>query len=244
MHSNFNIVAPDQGMAAALQQKIDQKTKPLGSLGQLEKVAKKIGLIQQRLDPQFNQPQMLVFAGDHGAAKAGVSAYPQDVTWQMVENFLAGGAAINVFARQNEMYLSVIDAGVAHDFGRRPGLINAKVALGTANYIEEPAMTAEQCANALARGAEISPQPGLEWLQCRRLRRNGHWQHGFCFADYPLPDRRFAGRLRRPWHRAGRCRAGPQAGAAGSGADPLPQLPAAATSRRKCWPNSAASRSP
>lgn len=155
MHSNFNIVAPDQGLAAALQQKIDQKTKPLGSLGQLEKVAKKIGLIQQRLDPQFNQPQMLVFAGDHGAAKAGVSAYPQDVTWQMVENFLAGGAAINVFARQNEMYLSVIDAGVAHDFGRRPGLINAKVALGTANYIEEPAMTAEQCANALARGAEI-----------------------------------------------------------------------------------------
>ena len=155
MHSNFNIVAPDQGLAAALQQKIDQKTKPLGSLGQLEKVAKKIGLIQQRLDPQFNQPQMLVFAGDHGAAKAGVSAYPQDVTWQMVENFLSGGAAINVFARQNEMYLSVIDAGVAHDFGRCPGLINAKVALGTANYIEEPAMTAEQCANALARGAEI-----------------------------------------------------------------------------------------
>ena len=155
MHSNFNIVAPDQGLAAALQQKIDQKTKPLGSLGQLEKVAKKIGLIQQRLDPQFNQPQMLVFAGDHGAAKAGVSAYPQDVTWQMVENFLAGGAAINVFARQNEMYLSVIDAGVAHDFGRRPGLINAKVAQGTANYIEEPAMTAEQCGNALARGAEI-----------------------------------------------------------------------------------------
>ena len=155
MHSNFNIVAPDQGLAAALQQKIDQKTKPLGSLGQLEKVAKKIGLIQQRLDPQFNQPQMLVFAGDHGAAKAGVSAFPQDVTWQMVENFLAGGAAINVFARQNDMFLSVIDAGVAHDFGRRSGLINAKVALGTANYIEQPAMNAEQCAEAVARGAEI-----------------------------------------------------------------------------------------
>lgn len=156
MPSNFNIVAPDQGLAAALQQKIDQKTKPLGALGQLEKVAKKIGLIQQRLEPQLNQPQMLVFAGDHGAAKAGVSAYPQEVTWQMVENFLAGGAAINVFARQNGMNLAVIDAGVAHDFAARPGLINAKVAAGTANYIEQPAMTAEQCASAIAHGARIA----------------------------------------------------------------------------------------
>ena len=158
MHSNldFNIIAPDQALAAALQQKIDQKTKPLGALGQLEIIAKKIGLIQQRLDPEFGQPHLLVFAGDHGAAKAGVSAYPQDVTWQMVENFLAGGAAINVFARQNNMHLAIIDAGVAHDFGKRPGLINAKVAAGTANYIEEPAMTAEQCATAIARGAELS----------------------------------------------------------------------------------------
>jgi len=155
MHSQFNIVAPDQELAAALQQMIDQKTKPLGALGQLEVVAKKIGLIQQRLDPQFNQPHMLVFAGDHGAAKAGVSAYPQDVTWQMVENFLAGGAAINVFARQNGLYLSVIDAGVAHDFGPRAGLIDAKVAPGTANYIEQPAMTTGQCATAIARGAEF-----------------------------------------------------------------------------------------
>jgi nicotinate-nucleotide--dimethylbenzimidazole phosphoribosyltransferase len=156
MHSNFNIVAPDQAIAAALQQKIDQKTKPLGALGQLEMVAKKIGLIQQSLVPQLNQPQMLVFAGDHGAAKAGVSAFPQDVTWQMVENFLAGGAAINVFSRQNAMNLAVIDAGVAHDFGARPGLINAKQGPGTANYIEQSAMTAAQCASAIARGAEVT----------------------------------------------------------------------------------------
>lgn len=156
MHSSFNIVTPDQGLAAALQQKIDQKTKPLGALGQLEKVAKKVGLIQQRLDPEFGQPHLLVFAGDHGAAKAGVSAYPQDVTWQMVENFLSGGAAINVFARQNDMHLAIIDAGVAHDFGKRSGLINAKMAFGTANYIEQPAMSTEQCAAAMERGAEIS----------------------------------------------------------------------------------------
>ena len=155
MHSKFNITAPDQGLAAALQQKIDQKTKPLGALGQLENVARKIGLIQQRLDPEFDQPHLLVFAGDHGAAGSGVSAYPQEVTWQMVENFLAGGAAINVFARQNEIFLAIIDAGVAHDFGRRNRLIDAKVAPGTANYIEQPAMTAEQCAAAIERGAEI-----------------------------------------------------------------------------------------
>ncbi len=156
MHSSFNITAPDQRLAAALQQKIDQKTKPLGALGQLEELARKIGLIQQRLDPEFDQPHLLVFAGDHGAARAGISAYPQDVTWQMVENFLNRGAAINVFARQNEIFLAIIDAGVAHDFGRRNGLINAKVAPGTANYIEQPAMTMEQCAQAIERGAEIS----------------------------------------------------------------------------------------
>ncbi len=162
MHSSFNITAPDQGLAAALQHKIDQKTKPLGALGQLEILARKVGLVQQRLDPQLNLPQMLVFAGDHGAARSGISAYPQDVTWQMVENFLAGGAAINVFARQNGFELAVVDAGVAHDFGRREGLIDAKVAPGTANYLEQPAMTAEQCAVAIARGAEI-----VRWVAAR-----------------------------------------------------------------------------
>lgn len=147
------VIRPDQAIASALQHKIDRKTKPLGALGQLEILAKQIGLIQQTLTPSLNQPHILVFAGDHGAAKAGVSAYPQDVTWQMVENFLAGGAGINVFARQHQIGLQVIDAGVAHDFGPRPGLIDAKVAPGTANYLEAPAMTAEQCALAMTRGA-------------------------------------------------------------------------------------------
>ncbi|PKO36899.1 MAG: nicotinate-nucleotide--dimethylbenzimidazole phosphoribosyltransferase [Betaproteobacteria bacterium HGW-Betaproteobacteria-6] len=155
MHS-FQITAPDRAIENSLKNKVDRKTKPLGALGQLERTAIRIGLIQQRLDPEFGQPHLLVFAGDHGAAKAGVSAYPQDVTWQMVENFLAGGAAINVFARQNGLHLAIIDAGVAHDFGKRAGLINAKIASGTANYIEVPAMSAEQCAQAIARGAEIS----------------------------------------------------------------------------------------
>ena len=152
----YIIPRPDQGLAAALQQRIDSKTKPLGALGRLEGLAKQIGLIQQTLAPRLCQPQMLVFAGDHGAAKAGVSAYPQDVTWQMVENFLAGGAAINVFARQMGLGLSVVDAGVAHDFGPRAGLIDAKLGAGTANYLETPAMDGATRDAALARGRELA----------------------------------------------------------------------------------------
>jgi nicotinate-nucleotide--dimethylbenzimidazole phosphoribosyltransferase len=91
-------------------------------------LALQIGLIQQTLSPALDRRTSLVFAGDHGAAKAGVSAYPQDVTWQMVENFLAGGAAINVFARHNGLGLQRVDAGVAHDFGTREALVDAKVA--------------------------------------------------------------------------------------------------------------------
>ncbi|MCE1240861.1 MAG: nicotinate-nucleotide--dimethylbenzimidazole phosphoribosyltransferase [Azonexaceae bacterium] len=155
MHS-FAISPVDRALEKSLQNKVDRKTKPLGALGQLETLAVQIGLIQQTLRPALQQPQMLVFAGDHGAAKAGVSAYPQDVTWQMVENFLAGGAAINVFARRNGLGLSVLDCGVAHDFGGpRDGLIDLKVAPGTANYLEAPAMTVAQCVQAIEQGAGV-----------------------------------------------------------------------------------------
>lgn len=151
----FQVTVPDQGMAAALQAKIDGKTKPLGALGQLERLALQIGLAQQTLSPGLKHPALLVFAGDHGAAKAGVSAYPQDVTWQMVANYLAGGAAINVFARQHGLNLQIVDAGVAHDFGTLPGLVDAKVAPGTRNYIEEPAMSPAERDLAMSRGAGL-----------------------------------------------------------------------------------------
>ncbi|WP_303785835.1 nicotinate-nucleotide--dimethylbenzimidazole phosphoribosyltransferase [Azovibrio restrictus] len=152
----FQILPPDPALKPLLQQKIDRKTKPLGALGQLEVLALQAGLVQQSLEPALRQPHLLVFAGDHGAARAGLSAYPQEVTWQMVENFLAGGAAINVFCRANGLTLSVVDAGVAHDFAPRPGLIQAKVAPGTASFIEAPAMCREQLHAALARGAALA----------------------------------------------------------------------------------------
>ncbi|TXH29404.1 MAG: nicotinate-nucleotide--dimethylbenzimidazole phosphoribosyltransferase [Elusimicrobia bacterium] len=140
----------------ALQAHIDGKTKPPGSLGAIERLARQLGEIQQTLTPRLDSPRLLVFAGDHGAARAGVSAFPQEVTWQMVENFLAGGAAINVFARHNGLQLAVVDAGVAHDFGTREGLIDAKIAYGTCNFIEQPAMSTAQCETALAQGAAIA----------------------------------------------------------------------------------------
>ncbi len=158
MHSDlpqFRINAVDRTLAPALQNKIDQKTKPLGALGRIEQLALQLGLIQRSLTPRLHQPHVLVCAGDHGAARAGVSAYPQEVTWQMVENFLAGGAAINVLARQAGMALVVADAGVNHEFGPRDRLLDAKVAPGTANYLDGPAMSAQQCTTAIRNGAAV-----------------------------------------------------------------------------------------
>ncbi|OIQ89764.1 nicotinate-nucleotide--dimethylbenzimidazole phosphoribosyltransferase [mine drainage metagenome] len=152
---NFNITQPNQALSNALLDKIDNKTKPLGALGMLEVVALQVGLIQQSLTPQLNQPTVLVFAGDHGIVEAGVSPYPQAVTAQMVLNFLQGGAAINVFTAQNNMRLRVIDSGVNFQFPPSKDLIDAKIAAGTRNFLQEAAMTAAQCEQALSRGAEI-----------------------------------------------------------------------------------------
>lgn len=144
--------ALSQSLAAA----INNKTKPLGSLGRLEDLASQLGLIQQTTRVTIDQPAILVFAADHGVVAEGISAYPQDVTWQMVENFLANGAAINVFARQNGCALRVIDAGVNHDFGVRVGLLDRKVANGTNNFAIEPAMSAQECATALEHGMALA----------------------------------------------------------------------------------------
>lgn len=159
MSLRFNILpVEDAKLRAALQSRIDTKTKPLEALGRLERLALQVGLVQQSLQPQLVAPTMLVFAGDHGVVSAGVSPYPQEVTRQMVLNFLAGGAAINVFARQNGMAVLVIDAGVNHDFGVVDGLVNAKIDFGTRNFLEAPAMTQAQCMEAMAKGAALAEE--------------------------------------------------------------------------------------
>jgi nicotinate-nucleotide--dimethylbenzimidazole phosphoribosyltransferase len=138
-----------------IQHKLDNKTKPLGSLGRIEALALRIGLILGTESPHLNNPQLLVFAGDHGLVARGVSAYPSDVTWQMVENFLSGGAAVSVLARQHDIGLTVVDCGVRHDFEPRSGLIILKVGYGTADPMEGPAMTDTQRDQALRHGSEL-----------------------------------------------------------------------------------------
>lgn len=151
----------DAALAQRLQHKLDNKTKPVGALGRLEALALQIGIILGTDMPQLVQPQLVVFAGDHGLAARGVSAYPSDVTWQMVQNFLAGGAAVSVLARHNGINLTVVDCGVRHDFGAHSDLVDRKIAPGTADSSEGPAMSAAQCDQAIANGMELVRQlPG------------------------------------------------------------------------------------
>jgi nicotinate-nucleotide--dimethylbenzimidazole phosphoribosyltransferase len=173
----------DAALTQRLQHKLDNKTKPLGSLGRLESLALQLGDILGSESPELREPQIIVFAGDHGLAARGVSAYPSDVTWQMVENFLAGGACVSVLARQHGMALTVVDCGVRHDFAPREGdegrrvvprpegslggpqghdvpsvgarLLIRKVAPGTADSFTGLAMTAAQCQQAIVNGQDI-----------------------------------------------------------------------------------------
>ena len=141
-----------------LQQLIDNKTKPLGALGRLEEIALQAGLIQNTLTPEIMRPHIVVFAADHGIAATGlVNPYPQAVTAQMVLNFLAGGAAINVFCRQHQLGLSVVDAGVNFDFGDRSyeKLISHKIGYGTRNFLEGSAITADELGKALEAGRSV-----------------------------------------------------------------------------------------
>lgn len=158
MTENFDvtIVPPDASQDALIWDKLNLKTKPQGSLGRLEYLAFQIARIQETLSPELRNPVVLVFAGDHGIAQSGlVNPYPQEVTHQMVLNFLAGGAAINAMSKTAGMDVIVVDAGVNHSFDPIPSLIDAKIDFGTADYRSRPAMSLEKCQEAMHKGAEI-----------------------------------------------------------------------------------------
>ena len=149
----------EEDLRLALQQKIDQKPKPLGSLGRLETIALQVGMIQKTLEPSIINPHIIVFAGDHGIAATGlVNPFPQSVTAQMVLNFVHGGAAINSFCGLHQIRLLVVDAGVNFDFDPSEGsteLIHAKIGYGTKNYLTQAAMTCEQSEKAIQQGRKL-----------------------------------------------------------------------------------------
>lgn len=153
---NFSIIPPfDQESADAAQSRQNQLTKPTGALGQLEALSIQLAGITGKVRPQFPRKAVIVMAGDHGVVTEGVSAYPREVTAQMVLNFLSGGAAINVLARQAGARVTVVDIGVAYDFEDHPLLLKRKVARGTQNLLEGPAMTPAEAEQAIQVGMDV-----------------------------------------------------------------------------------------
>ena len=150
-----NGAAPGVELDYRLQALIDGKTKPVGSLGRVEELAMQVAKLQGTLRPDTSSCGLTLFAGDHGMATAGVSAYPQSVTRQMLLNFLAGGAAANVFSDTLGVSMQVVDAGVAGDPVEHPALISRRIRGGTSNAIEGPAMSVDECSAALAAGESI-----------------------------------------------------------------------------------------
>lgn len=145
----------DQNFATALAAKIDAKTKPLGALGRIEALAAQVAQVQGTLTPQMATCRLIIFAADHGIARSGVSAFPPDVTRQMVVNFARGGAAANVFCAANDVALCVVNAGVLGGAFGLEGVLDCPVAEGTENSLDGPAMTAAQRDGALAQGRAL-----------------------------------------------------------------------------------------
>jgi nicotinate-nucleotide--dimethylbenzimidazole phosphoribosyltransferase len=147
---------PDADVAAATQRRLDRLTKPQGSLGRLEALAVQYCATTGERKPAVPRAMVMTFAADHGVVEEGVSAYPRDVTAQMVLNFLRGGAGVNVLARHAGVEICVVDIGVAHDFGSIPGLIHRKLMMGTRNMLRSPAMDRTTAEQALMIGVELA----------------------------------------------------------------------------------------
>jgi nicotinate-nucleotide--dimethylbenzimidazole phosphoribosyltransferase len=150
------IASVNGALAEEAQKRLDNLTKPQGSLGRLEEFARRIVAITGDIMPVLEKKVIFTFAGDHGIADEGVSAYPKEVTPQMVLNFLRGGAGINVLARHAGADVVVVDIGVAYDFNGTPGLVSRKVVRGTGNMRKGPAMTRAEAEACLQVGIDLA----------------------------------------------------------------------------------------
>src|SRR5215471_9177606 len=157
MPSSFpDIQRPDRRVSDLAQQRLDSLTKPPGSLGRLEEIARNLCVMRGSSDLVLKKRVIFTFAADHGVSRSGVSAYPREVTAQMVFNFIRGGAAINVLCRHYGIQNVVVDAGVDYDFPELAGLVSRKVGRGTENFLEGPAMTAEQAMQTIEAGMDLA----------------------------------------------------------------------------------------
>ena len=152
---SFNIQPLDRSKQDAIQQKIDNLNKPKGSLGRLEELAMQICLVQRTLTPSLAHPCHLLLGGDHGIEREGVSVSPREVTWQQMINFTRGGGGVNMFCRQHDFHLRIVDVGVDYDFSAVSGIIDRKIARGTKNFLYEPAMSVEEFDKAIEIGAGL-----------------------------------------------------------------------------------------
>ena len=154
----------DEAAMQSARARQDMLTKPRGSLGKLEELSIQLAGMKADPLPSVERKAVIVMAADHGVAQEGVSAYPAEVTRQMVLNFLRGGAAINVLARQAEARVAVVDIGVASDFESVPGLIRRKVMCGTRNMMQGPAMSREEAEQALQVGMDVLKEEAVRGL--------------------------------------------------------------------------------
>lgn len=184
----FNIQAPNKAIEPLLIDKINNLTKPKGSLGTLEELALQIGLIQQTLSPALHHPQNIIFCSDHGIADEGVSVSPKEVTWQQTIHFTHGGGGVNFLTHQHGFSLKIVDAGVDYDLPYERGIINMKVRKGTRNFLHESAMTEDEMNLCIERGAEMVKRCETEGSNVLSFGEMGIgntspssiWMHLFC----------------------------------------------------------------
>lgn len=191
---NFNIKPLDHSMRPEIQNKIDNLTKPKGSLGLLEDLALQVSMIQKTPSPVLRKPHNVLFAADHGIIEEGVSVSPKEVTWQQLAHFSRGGSGINFLCRQHGFELVLVDAGVDYDIPADRGIIDKKIRKSTSNFLYEPAMTTDEFCLCIERGAEVVREVAATGCNVVSFGEMGSgntsvasiWMH--LLTGIPLPD--------------------------------------------------------